>query len=172
MRSRPRSRSSNARRRSLGSVRYQIEAMVAALHCEAESWAATDWPRLLALYELLTQIDSSPVVPLSRAIALRFVQGPAAGLAEVEKLTGPLQHYHLFHATRDAFLRDLGRDREAARADTQALALTKNSGERALLQNRLALTATNGAIRSAQRRSVLGAHSRSAGTNSSDRSEP
>ncbi len=127
--------------------RYQIEAMIAALHSEAESWAATDWPRVLALYDLLTQIDSSPVVLLSRAIALRFVQGPAAVLAELEKLTASLQHYHLFHATRAAFLRDLGRDREAARADTQALALTKNSGERVLLQNRLALESI--AIRSA-----------------------
>ena len=117
--------------------RYQIEAMIAALHCEAESWAATDWPRVLALYTMLVDIDASPVVLLSRAIALRFVQGPQAGLSEVDTLSAPLHEYHLFHATRAAFLRDLGRHGEAAQADARALTLTKNAGERALLEDRM-----------------------------------
>jgi len=78
------------------------------------------------------------VVSLSRAIALGYVNGPAAGLAAVETLAGPLQPYHLFHATRAALLRALGRDAEAATADSVALALTRNPGERALLEDRLA----------------------------------
>ncbi|HEY4026825.1 MAG TPA: DUF6596 domain-containing protein [Candidatus Dormibacteraeota bacterium] len=120
--------------------RYQIEAMIAALHCEAPSWEATDWPQVLALYSLLTEIDHSPVVALSRAIARRYVQGPAAALADVDELSEHLQGYHLFHATRAVLLRDLDRDSEAVRADATALALTRNSGERALLEERLAGT--------------------------------
>jgi RNA polymerase sigma-70 factor (ECF subfamily) len=92
----------------------------------------------MALYSLLTHIDSSPVVALSRAIARRFVDGPAAALADVDGLSGELGEYHLFHATRAALLRDLGRSDEAAREDAAALALTRNTGERALLEERLA----------------------------------
>jgi RNA polymerase sigma factor (sigma-70 family) len=118
--------------------RYQIEAMIAALHCEAPSWEATDWPQILALYSLLTRIDDSPVVALGRAIARRYVDGPATALADVDELADQLPRYHLFHATRAALLRDLGRSDEAARADAAALALTRNRGERALLEERLA----------------------------------
>lgn len=117
--------------------RYQVEAMIAALHCEVQSWAATDWTQLLALYTVLSQIDPSPVVLLNRAIALSHESGSAAGLAEVDKLTEALQHYHLFHATRASLLRDLGRLHEATIADEVALTLTKNVGERALLEERV-----------------------------------
>ena len=117
--------------------RYQIEAMIAALHCEAPDWGATDWPQILALYSVLTRIDDSPVVALGRAIALSYVDGPAAALADVDRLEDPLRRYHLFHATRAALLRDLGRSEDAARADAAALALTRNRGERALLEERL-----------------------------------
>ncbi len=120
--------------------RYQIEAMIAALHCEAPSWEATDWPQVLALYSLLIEIDHSPVVALSRAIARRYADGPAAALLEVNALSDQLQGYHLFHATRAALLRDLDQPTEAARANAAAMALTKNSGERALLEERLSGT--------------------------------
>jgi RNA polymerase sigma-70 factor (ECF subfamily) len=117
--------------------RYQVEAMIAALHCEAPSWESTDWPQVLALYSLLAEIDPSPVVALNRAIARRYAGGPAAALADVDGLADQLREYHLFHATRAALLRDLGRRSEAALADAAALALTRNSGERALLEERL-----------------------------------
>jgi RNA polymerase sigma-70 factor (ECF subfamily) len=117
--------------------RYQVEAMIAALHCEAPSWQATDWPQVSALYALLGEIDPSPIVALNRAITLRYTDGAAAALAEVDRLSDDLRAYHLFHATRAALLRDLGQDDEAACADAAALALTKNSGERALLEERL-----------------------------------
>jgi predicted RNA polymerase sigma factor len=120
--------------------RYQIEAMIAALHCEAPSWESTDWPQVLALYALLGEIDPSPVVALSRAIARRYVDGPAAALADVDALSDQLQAYHLFHAARAAMLRALDQHAEAARADAAALALTRNSGERALLEERLSGT--------------------------------
>jgi len=118
--------------------RYQIEAMIAALHSEAPSWKATDWPQVMALYSVLARIDSSPVVALSRAIARRYVDGPAAALADVDGVSDQLREYHLFHATRAALLRELGRFDEAAREDALALALTRNTGERALLEERLA----------------------------------
>jgi RNA polymerase sigma-70 factor (ECF subfamily) len=118
--------------------RYQVEAMIAALHCEAPSWAATDWAQVVALYSVLMEIDHSPVVALNRAIARRYTDGPEAALVEVDALADHLREYHLFHATRAVLLRDLDRRAEATRADAAALALTRNTGERALLEDRLA----------------------------------
>jgi RNA polymerase sigma-70 factor (ECF subfamily) len=117
--------------------RYQVEAMIAAVHCEAPSWDKTDWPQVVMLYTLLARIDPSPVVALNRAIACRYVDGPAAALADVDKLAEPLADYHLFHATRAALLRDLGQASEAFAEDAAALALTKNTAEQSLLAERL-----------------------------------
>jgi RNA polymerase sigma factor (sigma-70 family) len=116
---------------------YQIEAAIAAVHCEAPSWEETDFAQLLGLYSLLAAIDPSPVVRLNRAVVLAQVEGPAAALAEVDALEGPLERYHLFHATRAAFLRALERDEEARAADRRALERTENPAERALLSERL-----------------------------------
>jgi predicted RNA polymerase sigma factor len=118
--------------------RYQIEAMIAALHCEAASWEETDCPQISVLYVLLAEMDPSPMVALSRAVVRRYTESPAAALADVDRLSEPLRGYHLFHATRAALLRDLDDYAGAALEDTVALALTKNSGERVLLEERLA----------------------------------
>jgi RNA polymerase sigma-70 factor (ECF subfamily) len=118
--------------------RYQVQAAIAAVHCEASSWPATDWPQVLTLYTLLAELDPSPVVRLNRAIALSHVAGPAEALAEVDALAAALTRYHLFHATRAALLRDLGREAEAVDADAAALALATNPAERTLLAERLA----------------------------------
>jgi RNA polymerase sigma-70 factor (ECF subfamily) len=117
---------------------YQIEASIAALHCEAATWADTDWPQILALYSLLAAIDSSPIVWLNRAIALRYVHGAEAALSEVESLATSLNRYYLFHATRAALLRELGRTAEADRAEMEGIELTKNSAERTMMAERLA----------------------------------
>ncbi|PZR93129.1 MAG: RNA polymerase subunit sigma-24 [Candidatus Nephthysia bennettiae] len=116
---------------------YQIEAAIAAVHCEARKWADTDWSQVLALYGLLLAIDPSPVVALNRAIAIRYVEGPAQALETVDELRGSLDGYHLFHATRAALLRDLGHTGEAAEAERRGLALTDNPAERALIVERL-----------------------------------
>ncbi|MFE8947861.1 RNA polymerase sigma factor [Streptomyces sp. NPDC007856] len=116
---------------------YQIEAAIAAVHCEAPSWKDTDWPQLLCLYDMLLAVDPSPVVRLNRAIVVSHTDGPAIALTQVEALGGQLGRYHLFHATRAALLRDLGRDAEATEADRQALRLTANPAERSLLTARL-----------------------------------
>ncbi len=117
---------------------FQVEAAITALHDEAPSWEATDWPQLLQLYTLLEGVDPSPVVKLNRAIVVAEVAGPAEGLARVEALADELGRYYLFHATRAALLRRLGRDEDAHRADAQALGGTQNPAERALIQRRLA----------------------------------
>jgi len=117
--------------------RYQVEAMIAALHCEATSWQTTDWPQIFALYSLLAAIDPSPVVALNRAIARSHVDGPAAALGDVEILRRELDEYHLFHATRAELLREIGHVAEASVEDAVALGLTRNTAERALLEERI-----------------------------------
>jgi RNA polymerase sigma-70 factor (ECF subfamily) len=117
--------------------RFLVEAAIAAVHCEAATWEATDWPQVVALYTLLSEIDRSPIVRLNRAIALRYVVGAARALEEVEELSTPLDLYYLFHATRAALLRDLGRAQEAANAEQRAMELTRNPAERSLIEERL-----------------------------------
>ncbi|HEV2249534.1 MAG TPA: sigma-70 family RNA polymerase sigma factor [Candidatus Limnocylindria bacterium] len=116
---------------------YQVQAAIAACHAEARSWNETDWTQILMLYEGLVRMTGSPVVRLNRAIALSHVAGPARALEEVEALDGELARYHLYHATRAALLRDLGRAADARAADRRALALTDNPAERALLSERI-----------------------------------
>lgn len=117
--------------------RYQVEAAIAAVHCEAASWEHTDWPQLLALYTLLYEIDPSPIVRLNRAIVLHHVRGAEAALGELQELSTPLAHYYLFHSTQAAFLRTLGRESEARTAETHALSLVQNRAERTLIAERL-----------------------------------
>lgn len=116
---------------------FQVQAAIAAVHCEAPTWEATDWPQIVALYTLLAAFDPSPVVLLNRSIALSHVAGAEAALAEVDALAPRLARYHLLHATRAALLRELGRAADAREADRQALALTANPAERRLLTERL-----------------------------------
>jgi RNA polymerase sigma-70 factor (ECF subfamily) len=116
---------------------YQVQALIAASHAGAKSWEATDWPRIIGLYELLERFWPSPVVRLNRAIAIEHVEGAAAALAEVTALAAELDGYHLYHATRAELLRKLGRAAEARGADARALALTENPAERELLEGRL-----------------------------------
>ena len=117
---------------------YQVQATLAACHAEAESWEATDWPQILILYDFLLRIMPSPVVRLNRAVALHYVVGPEAALAEVEHLASDLDDYHLFHAIRGELLVELGRREQARAAELRALTLTGNRAERSLLQRRLA----------------------------------
>ncbi|MER7456717.1 sigma-70 family RNA polymerase sigma factor [Micromonospora sp. NPDC126480] len=119
---------------------YQLQAAIVACHAEAARWEDTDWPQILVLYDMLVRLAPSPVTRLHRAVALRYVAGPAAALGEVDALAAELDGYHLLHATRAELLRDLG-DADAARAaDERALARTANPAERSLLRRRLAWT--------------------------------
>ena len=117
---------------------YQLQAAIAGCHAVARSWEATDWSLIVTLYDRLVEISESPVAQLNRAIALRHRDGPAAALAAIDPLAGRLDSYHLYHAARAEFLRELGRPREAAEADHRAAALTANPAEHKLLLSRIA----------------------------------
>jgi RNA polymerase sigma factor (sigma-70 family) len=95
---------------------YQVQAAIAALHDEAASAGATDWPQILALYEVLEQVAPGPVVRLSRAVALARVHGPAAGLALLGTLDGDgrMAQSHRLDAVRAHLLEQAG-DLVAAR---------------------------------------------------------
>ncbi len=123
--------------------RYQLQAAIAAVHAEAGDYEATDWPQIVALYDLLRRHDDSPVVRLNRAVAVSHVAGPAVALAQVDALAGQLDGYHLFHAVRGELLRQLGRDGDARAADRRALELTANVAERAILLDRLSQPSTS-----------------------------
>ena len=117
---------------------YAIQAAIAAVHAEAADVATTDWPQVVALYDVLARLTSSPVVQLNRAVAVAMRDGPQAGLAALDALeTGPLRGYHLLPAARADLLRKLGRTTEAATVYQAALELAANERERAYLRRRL-----------------------------------
>ena len=95
---------------------YQLQAAIAAVHDEAADVQATDWPQILALYDVLTAIAPGPMVALNRTVAVAMVHGPAAGLAELgHAATDPaLSGHHRVDAVRAHLLDELG-DRDAAR---------------------------------------------------------
>ena len=119
---------------------YALQAAIAALHDEATSFERTDWRQIVALYGVLQDVASSPLVALNRAVAVGIADGPAAGLAMLDQLAvaGKLDRYRPFHVARADFLARLRRFEEAARAYRQALALVGNDAERRFLEHRLA----------------------------------
>jgi RNA polymerase sigma factor (sigma-70 family) len=117
---------------------YLLQAALAACHARARSPGETDWNRIVALYAVLAQVTPSPIVELNRAVAVSMAQGPAAGLAIVDGLADEpaLRRYHLLPSVRGDLLAKLGRHGEAAEAFAQAVPLTKNERERALMLKR------------------------------------
>jgi RNA polymerase sigma-70 factor (ECF subfamily) len=111
---------------------YVLQAAIASLHADEPR----DWAQIAALYGELARVTDSPVVELSRAVAVAEAQGPEAGLAIVDRLA--LDDYHYLHATRAELLRRLGRTTEARAALGRALALVHDDAERRLLERRLA----------------------------------
>jgi RNA polymerase sigma factor (sigma-70 family) len=101
---------------------YQVQAAIAAVHDEAPSTEATDWPQILALYEVLERLAPNPVVTLNRAVAVGMVRGPSEGLALIGELeSGVLGGSHRLLAVRAHLLEQAG-DRTAAAATFQAAA--------------------------------------------------
>jgi len=107
---------------------YQLQAAINAVHADAATFEETDWSQIVALYDQLLAIASTPVVALNRAIAIGEVQGAAAALALVDELD--LENYYPFHATRADLLRRLGRNKEAASAYERAAAMAPTEAER------------------------------------------
>jgi RNA polymerase sigma-70 factor (ECF subfamily) len=128
--------------RALGSRRigpYTLQAAIAALHAEAPSPEHTDWVQIVGLYDVLMRADPSPVVELNRAAAVAMRDGPAAGLAHIDRILqrGDLTDYHLAHSARADMCRRLGRTAEARAAYQRALALTRQAPQRRFLERRL-----------------------------------
>jgi RNA polymerase sigma factor (sigma-70 family) len=124
---------------------YQLQAAIAAVHDEAPSAEATDWPQIVALYELLRRLSDNPVVALNHAVAVAMTEGPRAGL----ELLGALQADeriagdHRLHAVR-AHLLELAGDRAGARDAYQAAAgRTTNLPQQRYLNARAARLADN-----------------------------
>jgi RNA polymerase sigma-70 factor (ECF subfamily) len=119
---------------------YTLQAAIAAVHAQAPTVAATDWPQIVGLYDMLAQVAPSPVIELNRAVAVAMRDGPAAGLALIDTLlaTGDLAGYHLAHAARADLCRRLGRTTDARAAYERALSLTQQEPERRFLERRLA----------------------------------
>ncbi len=120
--------------------RFLLQAAIAGAHDEAPSWAATDWPGIVLLYDRLRAVWPNPVVDVNRAVAVAFAVGPDEGLALLDALDGrdDLRTWHYLPAARADLLRRLGRRTEAAAAYSAALALVSDGAERAFLRRRLA----------------------------------
>nr|WP_296073882.1 sigma-70 family RNA polymerase sigma factor [uncultured Actinoplanes sp.] len=125
---------------------YAVEAAIAALHDEAPSVSATDWPQIVALYDVLLAVTPSPVVEVNRAAAVAMRDGPSAGLALLDALGGDerLRAYGPYQAARADLLQRLDRLPEAAAAYRRALALAGTEPERRHLTDRLRLITESG----------------------------
>ena len=117
---------------------HVLQAAIAACHARARAAEQTDWQRIVGLYDILAQIEPSPIVELNRAVAISMAVGPAPALAIVDALLEEpsLKHYHLLPSVRGDLLERLGRRSEACAAFKHAAELTANTRERDLLLRR------------------------------------
>lgn len=129
---------------------YALQGAIAACHARAREASETDWKRIAALYEALSQIMPSPVVELNRAVAVSMAFGPAAGLELVDALTSEptLAKYHFLPSVRADLLAKLGRFAEAQAEFERAASMTKNAREREFLLGRAAACARDAAAQS------------------------
>jgi RNA polymerase sigma-70 factor (ECF subfamily) len=118
---------------------YTIQAALAAVHADADTAAETDWPQIVELYDMLLDIQPSPVVALNRALAIAMRDGPQAGLNLIDDILadGNLADYQLAHAARAELCRRLCRTAEARESYERALALATQEPERRLLLKRI-----------------------------------
>ncbi|MDI3385716.1 RNA polymerase sigma factor [Streptomyces sp. B-S-A8] len=117
---------------------YTLQAAVAGCHAEAHTYEETDWPQIVALYDLLVARTGSPVVELNRAVAVSRAQGPERALDLVDALNPVLSDYHLLPSVRGDLLARLGRTKEARAEFERAAALARNARERELLLKKAA----------------------------------
>jgi RNA polymerase sigma factor (sigma-70 family) len=124
-----------AQAEALGGGVYTLQAAIAACHARATTVAATDWPRIAALYFELARIAPSPVVELNRAVAVGMAQGPAAGLEIIDRLREDkaLRNYQWLPSVRGDLLSKLGRHAEAREEFLRAAELAGNAREKELL---------------------------------------
>ncbi|KNX38522.1 RNA polymerase sigma factor [Luteipulveratus halotolerans] len=126
---------------------YQVQAAIAAVHDEAARASDTDWPQVLALYDVLRVVQPGPMVELNRAVAVAMVDGAAAGLDELAPLADRLADHHRYVAVR-AHLLEMAGDTEGARsAYERAAELTTSIPEQQFLRRRAALPHPTGRSR-------------------------
>jgi RNA polymerase sigma-70 factor (ECF subfamily) len=118
---------------------FSLQAAIAAVHAEATHSAATDWPQIVALYDVLFRHTPSPIVELNRAVAIAMHKGPEAGLVLIDAILdrGDLTDYQLAHAARADLCRRLGRKEDARVSYERALELARQEPERRFLEKRL-----------------------------------
>jgi RNA polymerase sigma-70 factor (ECF subfamily) len=118
---------------------YTLQAAIAAAHAEALSAARTNWDKILGFYDMLVQVQPSPVVELNRAVAVAMRDGPGVGLTLIDAILarGDLTDYYLAHAARADLCRRLGCSRDARASYERALELARQEPERRFLQKRL-----------------------------------
>jgi RNA polymerase sigma-70 factor (ECF subfamily) len=118
---------------------YTLQAAIAALHAEASTARATDWPQIVALYDLLLRVEPSPVVELNRAVAVAMRDGPESGVALIDDILarGDLLEYHRAHSARAELCRRSGRTADARASYRRAIDLAHQEPERRFLEGRL-----------------------------------
>lgn len=118
---------------------YHLQAGIAACHCSAPDYGATDWPQILALYDELSRLDDSPVIALNRAVAVAKVHGARAGLAAIDVISnrGQLDSYYLLYAVLGEFESELNNYAAAAKHLRKALELAELESEQTFLTERL-----------------------------------
>jgi RNA polymerase sigma-70 factor, ECF subfamily len=116
---------------------YQLQAAIQAVHCDANSFEATDWPQIVALYDHLFSVMPTPVVALNRAIAVAEVDGPGAALTTLDAIAPDLDNYHLMHAARGTMLRRLGQRDSGGAAFERAALLASTEADRRFLRQQI-----------------------------------
>ena len=118
---------------------YHLQAEIAAVHATAASDAATDWPKLVELYNDLYKLEPTPIVLLNRAIAISRSNGPHAGLNALEEIDAhnSLRNYHLLPAVAAELWKQVGDHQRAAQAYHRALECPCSAPERAFLETQL-----------------------------------
>jgi RNA polymerase sigma-70 factor (ECF subfamily) len=128
--------------RALSSQRigpYSLQAAIAAVHAQAATAPQTNWARIVALYDVLSRAEPSPVIELNRAVAVAMRDGPLAGLALIDAILsrGDLADYHLAHSARAELCRRLGKLADAKASYDRAISLARQEPERRFLERRL-----------------------------------
>jgi len=126
---------------------FQLQAAIQAVHCDADSFEATDWPQIVALYDHLFSVMPTPVVALNRAIAIGETEGPGAALTALDAIAPDLDNYHLMHAARGTTLRRLGQRDAAKAAFERAAHLAATEADRRFLAQQIEELVEDGALR-------------------------
>jgi RNA polymerase sigma-70 factor (ECF subfamily) len=119
---------------------YHIEAAIVAQHSMAKNFSETNWPQILAMYDMLAQLNPSPVVLLNRAIVIGKMDGPAKAISAINTIPGIdklSEKHYLFAATVGELHSQLHNHHEARRHFEKAIALTNSPVEKKLLKKKL-----------------------------------